>query len=107
MRLDNFVEIFPILCFYFLLTYASPLTSSAYLLNGGHPTGAKGASLGVPKTTSFIVAPRDDSSGKFVTSREALLRVMKLSDFNLKVKILSSARNNDVRIEAFVNLQRF
>jgi len=71
----------------------TPERTYSSVVSSNRMTGAKGAFLGVLKTTSLIVAPRDDLSSKFVMSRdtrEALLREVKPSDFNLRVKSLLS-----------------
>ncbi|XP_011685781.1 PREDICTED: uncharacterized protein LOC105448737 [Wasmannia auropunctata] len=56
-----------------------------------------------PKLTSLIVTPREDASQRFTTSDEtkmALQRAIKPSDYNLKVKRVTSVKNNGVRVEA-------
>jgi len=65
--------------------------------------------LDIPKITNLIVAPKDESVS--LTSsrkiRDMLERTLKPSDFNLKVRKISSTRNNGVRIEAHsVNLNK-
>ncbi|KMQ87091.1 putative 50 kda protein in type i retrotransposable element r1dm [Lasius niger] len=57
----------------------------------------------IPVTTSFVIAPDKDNTAKFTSSqatREAVCRLLKPSDCDLKVDKITSARNNGVRIEA-------
>lgn len=64
---------------------------------------ANGSILPTPKTTSFLIVPKDTAMDKFSSSKETkevFQRVLKPSDYDLKVRRISSARNNGVRIEA-------
>lgn len=64
---------------------------------------ARGPDLEIPKTTDFLILPCDNNREKYGTSRdtkEALVRAVKPSDFDLRVKRITLARNNGVRIEA-------
>lgn len=79
-----------------LRSYASVAGSCAERVNV-----AQGPSLEVTKTTNLLIVPRDDKVNTFGTSkdtREALIKAIKSSDFDLRVKRISSARNNGIRI---------
>lgn len=71
---------------------------------------ARGPSFEVPRTTNLLIVPMDDKSEKLCNSkdtRDALVSAVKPSDFDLRVKRISSARGNGVRIEAHsVNLTK-
>lgn len=70
----------------------------------------RGSALEIPKTTNLLIVPRDEKAEKFCMSkdtREALVKAVKPSDFDLRVKKISSVRNNGIRIEAHsVNLSK-
>ncbi|XP_071651374.1 uncharacterized protein [Temnothorax longispinosus] len=93
------------------------IVSSESRLHGGHAvpsyasvveTGQsrvrmmRGPTLDVPKTTNLIITPEEESAG-LASSRDtriAVQRILKPSDYNLKVKRISSTKNSGVRIEA-------
>ncbi|XP_077270204.1 uncharacterized protein LOC143901648 [Temnothorax americanus] len=63
----------------------------------------RGSSIEVPRTTSFIVTPVESSLARYKLSKKtrvALQKVIKPSEYNLKVNRISSVKNNGVRIEA-------
>lgn len=50
---------------------------------------AKGSTLQTPNTTNFLIVPKDNAIDKFSSSqetKEVLQRVLKPSDYNLKVR---------------------
>jgi len=56
----------------------------------------------IPKTTNLLVLPKD--SVKFSNSRDTrkvFQRALKPSDYNLKVKSISSVKNKGIRVEAY------
>jgi len=62
---------------------------------------ARGPTLDIPKTTNLLILPKDNV--KFSNSRdtkEVFQRALKPSDYNLKVKSISSVRNKGIRVEA-------
>lgn len=77
-------------------TYASVVNS------GSKIRVAHGPTLDVPKTTNLLILPKEGREGLTNSreTREVLQRALKPSEYNLKVKKISSVRNNGVRIEA-------
>lgn len=79
-------------------TYASVTGSS------GTSTGiAYGPPASVSKSTNIMVIPKKDTLNKFVSSKDikdTFQKIIKPSDFNLKVNRIVPTRNKGVRIEA-------
>ena len=65
---------------------------------------ARGSSFEIPRTTNFLVVPKDENATNFSTSsdtREALIKAVRPSDFDLKVRKIKPAHGNgNIRIEA-------
>lgn len=64
---------------------------------------SRGPSFEVSTSTSFTIMPDNDSATKFATSqviRETVCKVLRPSDYALKVRKVTNARNNGIRIEA-------
>lgn len=77
--------------------------SYASVLNTGQSTVcvARGPTLDIAKTTNLIITPEDENV-RLTSSRDtrnAVQKVLNPSDFNFKVKTISSVKNNGVRIE--------
>lgn len=70
----------------------------------GEGLALRGPTVELCNTTSFLVVPEEGKKNNYASSRdtrETLCRVLKPADYELKVKKLSYARDNNVRIEAF------
>ncbi|XP_020298689.1 uncharacterized protein LOC109862930 [Pseudomyrmex gracilis] len=64
---------------------------------------ARGPTVAVKKSTDILIVPNKDQGCKYSSSsetKEALKRIIKPANFNLKVNKITSTRNNGVRIEA-------
>ncbi|XP_050456456.1 uncharacterized protein LOC126854106 [Cataglyphis hispanica] len=65
---------------------------------------SRGPTVEVSDTTSFLIVPSENKREKYVSSqvtKDTLCRVLKPADCGLKVRRISYARDNGVRIEAF------
>lgn len=64
---------------------------------------ARDALIGKQRVVNLLVVPRENFSAKYNSSKEtkdALLKVIKSADFNLKINRIMSVCSNGVRIEA-------
>ncbi|KAL6419007.1 hypothetical protein ACFW04_011636 [Cataglyphis niger] len=65
---------------------------------------SRGPTVEMSDTISFLVVPSENKRDKYVSSqvtKDTMCRVLKPTDCDLKVRRISYARDNDVRIEAF------
>lgn len=79
-------------------SYASAVKSTSDSINVVH-----GPSIPINKSTNILVVPKKDMISQYATSKETkevFQKIIKPSDFNLKVNKITSARNCGVRIEA-------
>ncbi|CAL1671737.1 unnamed protein product [Lasius platythorax] len=64
---------------------------------------SRGPTIGLPRTTSFLIVPEEESRSKYTSSQEVkerLCRVLKPAEYGLRVSRLTLVRDGGVRVEA-------
>lgn len=83
--------------------HPSPMTYADQVKATQKVIVSRGTTVSVPKTTTFIVAPRPDRASDYVDSdstKKALISAINPAEVNLKVDRFSRTGGNEVRIEA-------